>query len=38
VDAPPADNENVQALLDAQRQQADQAETGVTQAAFAGPQ
>ena len=35
VDMPPADNENVQSLLDAQQVQADQAETGVTQSAFA---
>ena len=31
ADEPPADNENVQAQLDAQQQQADQAETSVTQ-------
>jgi len=34
-DEPPADNENVQSLLDAQQQQATQEETGVTQSAFA---
>jgi hypothetical protein len=38
VDEPPADNENVQAQLDAQQQQADQAEASVTQSAFASPQ
>jgi hypothetical protein len=38
VDEPPADTENVQALLDAQQQQANQTETSVTQAAFASPQ
>jgi hypothetical protein len=37
VDEPPADNENVQAQLDAQQKQADQAETSVTQDAFAAP-
>jgi hypothetical protein len=35
TDMPPADNENVQAQLEAQQQQADQAETDVTQSAFA---
>ena len=35
ADEPPADTENVQADLDAQQQQADQAETSVTQVAFA---
>jgi hypothetical protein len=35
AEEPPADTENVQALLDAQQQQADQAETSVTQTAFA---
>ncbi len=35
ADEPPADTENVQAQLDAQQQQADQAETSVTQVAFA---
>jgi hypothetical protein len=34
-DEPPADNENVQSLLDAQQQQANQTETSVTQSAFA---
>jgi hypothetical protein len=34
-DEPPADDENVQSLLDAQQQQATQEETGVTQSAFA---
>jgi hypothetical protein len=38
ADEPPADNENVQALLDAQQQQANQTETSVTQSAFASPQ
>jgi len=38
-DEPPADNENVQSLLDAQQQQANQTETSVTQSAFStGPQ
>lgn len=37
VDEPPAGNMNVQAQLDAQQQQANQAETGVTQSAFASP-
>jgi hypothetical protein len=37
VDEPPADNENVQAQLDAQQQQADQAESSVTQSAFTTP-
>ena len=36
VDEPPADNENVQSLLDAQQQQANQTESSVTQSAFAG--
>jgi len=36
VDQPPADNDNVQSLLDAQQVQANQTETGVTQSAFAG--
>jgi len=36
VDQPPADSENVQSLLDAQQVQASQAETSVTQSAFAG--
>ena len=35
ADEPPADTENVQADLNAQQQQADQAETSVTQTAFA---
>jgi hypothetical protein len=35
ADEPPADTENVQAMLDTQQQQADQAETSVTQTAFA---
>jgi len=35
ADEPPDDTENVQAQLDAQQQQADQAETSVTQTAFA---
>jgi hypothetical protein len=35
ADEPPADAENVQADLNAQQQQADQAETSVTQTAFA---
>jgi hypothetical protein len=35
ADEPPADTENVQAMLDTQQQQADQAETTVTQMAFA---
>ena len=35
ADEPPADTENVQAQLDAQQQQADQAESSVTQTAFA---
>jgi len=35
ADEPPADTENVQALLDSQQQQADQAESTVTQTAFA---
>jgi hypothetical protein len=35
ADEPPEDTENVQAQLDAQQQQADQAETSVTQTAFA---
>ena len=35
VDEPPADNENVQSLLDAQQQQANQTERSVTQSAFA---
>jgi hypothetical protein len=35
ADVPPDDTENVQAQLDAQQQQADQAETSVTQTAFA---
>ncbi len=35
TDEPPADNEDVQSLLDAQQQQATQEETGVTQSAFA---
>lgn len=35
ADEPPADNENVQSLLDAQQQQANQTETSVTQSAFA---
>jgi hypothetical protein len=37
ADEPPADTENVQADLDAQQQQADQAEASVTQTAFAAP-
>jgi hypothetical protein len=37
ADEPPADIENVQAQLDAQQQQADQAETSVAQTAFAAP-
>jgi hypothetical protein len=37
ADEPPADSENVQAQLDAQQQQADQAESSVTQTAFANP-
>jgi hypothetical protein len=37
ADEPPADTDNVQAQLDAQQQQADQAETSVTQTAFAAP-
>jgi hypothetical protein len=35
TDMPPADNEDVQAQLDAQQQKADQTETSVTQSAFA---
>ncbi len=35
ADEPPADTENVQSLLDSQQQQADQAETSITQTAFA---
>jgi len=35
ADEPPADNEDVQSLLDAQQQQANQTETSVTQSAFA---
>jgi hypothetical protein len=35
ADEPPADNENVQSLLNAQQQQANQTETSVTQSAFA---
>jgi len=35
ADEPPADTENVQTLLDSQQQQADQAETSITQTAFA---
>ncbi len=35
ADEPPADTENVQTLLDSQQQQADQAESTVTQTAFA---
>jgi hypothetical protein len=35
ADEPPADTENVQALLNTEQQQADQAETSVTQTAFA---
>ena len=38
VDEPPADNENVQAQLDAQQRQANQAESSVTQSAFTSPQ
>jgi hypothetical protein len=34
-DEPPADNEDVQSLLDAQQKQANQTETSVTQSAFA---
>jgi len=34
-DEPPADSENVQSLLDAQQQQANQTETSVTESAFA---
>jgi hypothetical protein len=37
VDEPPAGNINVQAQLDAQQQQANQAESTVTQSAFASP-
>jgi hypothetical protein len=37
VDEPPADNENVQSLLDAQQQQANQTENSVTQSAFSSP-
>jgi hypothetical protein len=35
LDEPPADSENVQSLLDAQQQQANQTEASVTQSAFA---
>jgi hypothetical protein len=38
VDEPPAGNINVQAQLDAQQQQANQAESAVTQSAFAPSQ
>lgn len=37
ADEPPADTDNVQALLDSQQQQADQTESSVTQTAFAAP-
>jgi hypothetical protein len=37
LDEPPADNENVQSLLDAQQQQANQTENGITQSAFTSP-
>jgi hypothetical protein len=38
ADDVPADSQNVQALLQAQQQQANQAEAGVTQVAFASQQ
>jgi hypothetical protein len=38
ADEPPAESEDVQALLDAQQQQADQTEVSVTEEAFAKPQ
>jgi hypothetical protein len=37
VDQPPAENENVQGLLDAQQQQADQTESSITQSVFTDP-